>query len=146
MAITPTQASLGHNDEFWFHNGTALTELVEVKAIGFPEPETDEIDATHLKSEGIETIPGTTDFGEFTVTMNYVAGSATDVLCEAARMAKDTRDWKIGVTDRTGTVVREYTGKGWVKRYRPDDIETNALKTATLVIRVTGAVTAVDAP
>jgi hypothetical protein len=120
-----------------------LVELAEVRECGFPQDETDESEATHLKSPGRrrEFKAGLIDGGEFTATLNYVPGSATDLLLTAAKVAGTTRKIKIVIPDESGTGAADWNivTSAFVKRYAPDTMEPNAPITATASFRVTGA-------
>lgn len=141
-------ASIGWGSEFSLHNGTALTELDEVTEINFPEFESEEIEVTHLKSPGRkrEYIAGMSDGGEFDVTMNYIPGSTTDLLCQAAEAAKDVRQWEIGVSAADGTIERAIAGTGFVKKYARNGLSPDGVKQAVLTIKVSGNVTEAAAP
>lgn len=132
----------GWGTEFHLHNGVALTELVGVFDITPPNEQTDDVEVTHYKSPGRrrEYIRGLIESGEFQVQMNYVAGSATDVLARAAHSAGDTRAFKIVVPDDAGDPAWEITGNCYAKGYeRALPIEDRL--TATLTCKVTGALT-----
>jgi predicted secreted protein len=120
-----------------------LVELERVTAVDFPEDQVDEVDVTTLKAEGRrkEYISGLIDSGSFTVEMNYIPGSDTDVLCRGALTAGNTRAWKIVVPGTDGNPSRKYEGFAFVKGYKPDPLTPNDAKKATLMLRVTGAVT-----
>lgn len=135
--------SIGWGGEFHLHNGTALFELVGVSSITPPEDMADEREVSNLKSAGRrkEFIPGMIDGGEITVEMYHVPNSATDQLLLAAKAAADVRAWKIVFPAADGTALRQYTGTGFAKSYKPNPITLNEPMTSTLVIRVSGAVT-----
>lgn len=120
-----------------------LVELVEVRECGFPQDETDESEATHLQSPGRrkEFVAGLIDGGEFTATLNYVPGSATDLLLSAAKVAGTTRSIRIVIPDESGTGAADWniTTSAFVKRYAPDNMIPGEVITATAVFRVTGA-------
>jgi hypothetical protein len=120
-----------------------LVELAEVRDVGFPQDEADEHEVTHLKSPNRrkEFIQGLIDGGEFAATLNYVPGSATDLLLTAAKDAGTTRKIKIVIPDESGTGAADWNivTSAFVKRYAPDTMEPNAPITATASFRVTGA-------
>ena len=120
-----------------------LTELTEVVDVGFPTDETDEVEATHLKSPGRrkEFIAGLIDGGEFTATLNYVPGGATDLLLTAAKDTGDTRKIRIVIPDNTGTGTADWNivTSAFVKKYAPDRLAAGEKITATATFRVTGA-------
>lgn len=120
-----------------------LVELLEVREVGFPNDEADEHEVTHLKSPGRrkEFIAGLIDGGEFTATLNYDPGNATDLLLTAAKDTGDTRKIKIVIPDDSGTGTADWNmvTSAFVKRWAPDTMEANAPITATVTFRVTGA-------
>jgi hypothetical protein len=120
-----------------------LVELSEVRDVGFPQDEADEHEVTHLKSPNRrkEFIQGLIDGGEFAATLNYVPGSATDLLLTGAKDAGTTRKIKIVIPDESGTGAADWNivTSAFVKRYAPDTMEPNAPITATASFRVTGA-------
>ena len=138
-----SQASIGWGSSFELFNGTALTAIAEATSIGFPEYTADEIEVTHLLSPGRirEFISGLTDAGELAVEMNYIPGSPTDLMLQAAQKQGNTRAWKIVVSDAAGEPAWEADGTGFVKSYSRDALEVDSVKKATVVIRVSGDVT-----
>jgi hypothetical protein len=140
-----TDARIGWGGELWLatdNTETTLTELAEVRECGFPQDETDESEATHLKSPGRrrEFKAGLIDGGEFTATLNYVPGSATDLLLTAAKVAGDTRKIKIVIPDESGTGAADwnFVTSAFIKRYAPDSMVPGEVITATATFRVTG--------
>jgi hypothetical protein len=141
-----TEARIGWGGELHVSTDATeanLVELVEVVECGFPSDEVDEVEATHLKSPGRrkEFISGLIDGGTFTATMNYVPGSATDLLLTAAKDAGDARAIRIVVPDNSGTGAADwnFVTHGFVKKYAPDNLTTGSKITATATFRVTGA-------
>jgi hypothetical protein len=120
-----------------------LVELVEVVECGFPSDETEEVEATHLKSPGRrkEFIAGLIDGGEFTATLNYVPGAATDLLLTAAKDAGTIRKIRIVIPDDSGTGAADWNivTSAFVKKYAPDTMSVGNKITATATFRVTGA-------
>ena len=140
-----TDARIGWGGELWLatdNTEATLTELAEVRECGFPQDETDESEATHLKSPGRrkEFKAGLIDGGEFTATLNYTPGSATDLLLTAAKVAGDTRKVKIVIPDETGVGTADWNlvTSVFVKRYAPDNMTPGDVITATATFRVTG--------
>lgn len=133
----------GWGGQAHLHNGTALTKLLGVTGVTFPEDSVDEIEVTTLEAAGRrkEYISGLIDSGTFDVTMNYEPGSATDTLCRDALTDGDSRAWKIVVPDAAGVAERQFTGNGFVRSYRLNEMRPGEAMTATLTIRVSGAVT-----
>lgn len=143
-----TEARLGWGGEVQLSTDDTYgncVELGEVRGVPtFPQVEADEHEVTHLKSPDRmkEFIAGLRDGGDMTVQLNYVPGGATDLLLTAAAETGDTRAIRIIIPDDSGTGNAAWVWKtfGWVKRYTPDDMQPNAPMTATLIIRITGAV------
>ncbi len=135
--------SIGWGGQFHLHNGTALQQLVDATAFDLPQDEVDEHETTRLNAANRRKtfVAGMIDGGTFTVDLVYVPNSADDQLLLAAKAAGDTRAWKSVIPDDDGTPLRQFTGTGWVKKYAPNKVETGAPMTATLEIRVSGAVT-----
>lgn len=131
----------GWGGQFHLHNGTALTELVNVTGVGFPEDQIDEVEVTTLAAPGKRKmfISGLIDGGSFDVEMNYVAGSADDALCRA--QFGQIRDFKIVVPDAAGVAERQITGQALVRGYKVNPIKPGEAMTCVLTLRVTGAVT-----
>jgi hypothetical protein len=141
-----TEARIGWGGELHVSTDNTeanLVELAEVRDVGFPQDEADEHEVTHLKSPNRrkEFIQGLIDGGEFAATLNYVPGSATDLLLTAAKDAGTTRKIKIVIPDESGTGAADWNivTSAFVKRYAPDTMEPNAPITATASFRVTGA-------
>ena len=134
-----TDALIGYGSEFWLDNaGGTLTQLDEVLSVTPPNPQTTDVEATHMLSANRrrEYIAGLIEDGEGTFEFNYVAGGATDVLVRAAINDGVTRSYKIVIPD--GSTGWEITGdcivKGWERNIPIDD-----RMTATLTVRFTGA-------
>lgn len=120
-----------------------LVELTDVREVGFPSTEADEHEVTNLKSPDRykEFIAGLRDGGEFSATLNYDPGGATDLLLTAASATGSTRKVRIGVPDTsgTGTIDWNFTFSAFVKKYAPDNMEPNAPILATVTFRVARA-------
>jgi len=136
-----TEAAIGYGTEF--HMATALgvlTELGEITAISLPNPQVSDVEATHFKSlnRRREYIAGLIEDGEGTFEMNYVPGSATDVLVRAALEDGNAREYKVVLPDGAGTweVAGECIVKGYERGVPIDD-----RMTGTLTVRFTGAST-----
>lgn len=140
-----TEARIGWGGELWLSTDNTeanLVELAEVRDCGFPADETDEAEATHLKSPGRrkEFVAGLIDGGEFTATFNYVPGSATDLALTDAKTLGNTRKIRIVVPDDSGTGAADWNmvTSAFVKKYAPDNMTTGDIITATATFRVTG--------
>lgn len=120
--------------------GGALTALGEVLSITTPSVTVDEVEATSFDSVGgfREYITGLKDGGEGEFTMNYVPGSATDLLITAALVDGEARGYKIEIPD--GDTGWEITGDLIVRSYSKD-IPIDDRMTATMGVRFTGQAT-----
>ena len=134
-----TDARIGYGAEFWLDNASGvLTQLAEVLSVTPPNPQTTEVEATHMASPNRrrEYISGLIEDGEGTFEFNYVPGGATDLLVQAAISDGVERSYKIVIPD--GSTGWEITGdcivKGWERSVPIDD-----RMTATLTVRFTGA-------
>lgn len=138
-----TGSSIGWKSEFHLHNGTSLVKLAGVTAITPPSPETEEVDDTDLDATNrFRTfIPGMRDPGTVEVVMNYVGGSTTDTLVRAAQAAADVRACKVVYSDDDGTALRQITFNAFVTGLSEPEISVDSLKTYTLRLRVSGAIT-----
>ncbi len=135
--------SIGWGGQFHLHNGSTLFELERVSSVTPPEDVAEGHEVTSLASADRrkEYIPGMIDGGELTVEIFHVPNSTTDQLCRAAKAAGDTRAWKIVYPDVDGSPLRQDSGTGFVRSYKVNPVEPNTPMTATLMIRITGAVT-----
>lgn len=141
-----TEARIGWGGKLYLSTDNTeanLTQLSEVRECGFPQDEVDEHEVTHLQSPNRrkEFIAGLRDGGEFTATLNYVPGGATDLLLTGALEDGTTRKIRIVIPDDSGTGTADWNivTSAFVKRYAPDNMEPNAPITATATFRVTGA-------
>lgn len=139
-----TEARIGWGGELQIGldaNASSLVEIGEVRSFTMGSDEVDEHEVTHLKSPNRrkEFIAGLIDGGDMTATINYVPGSASDILLTAALTAGTTRAVRVIIPAQDGTPAWQITTAGFVKRYSPEAVEANAPITATLTIRVTGA-------
>jgi hypothetical protein len=119
-----------------------LVELLEVREVNFPQDETEESEATHLRSPGRrrEFVAGLIDGGEFTATFNYVPGSATDLALTDAKTLGTTRKVRIVIPDESGTGAADWNmvTSVFIKRYAPDAMVPGEVITSTATFRVTG--------
>jgi hypothetical protein len=135
-----TAAKTGWGGEFHFDdNSDVLTEWVEVVSFTLPNGETEKIDATHLKSPNRrrEFIPGMIDDGDLTVVLNYVPGSATDLLIMQAYTEGDTRDY-MAVVPRA-TTDWEVTGDGFISGVDRGEITADGKMEVTVTVTCVGA-------
>lgn len=137
-----TAAKTGYGGEFHLANDTdILTELVEVVSFTLPNGETETVEATHLKSPNRrrEYIAGMIDDGELEVVLNYVPGSATDVLILDALQSGDSREYMAVIPRETSNW--EITGTCVVTGYDRGSVEADGKMEATLTIRLSGGST-----
>lgn len=118
----------------------AATALAEVTNIGVPERSADVIEVTsHDSTDGHrEYIRGLRDAGEITITMLYVAGSASDDACIAAVDSDDVVAVEIVAKAATGT--EDITFNALATGYKPNALKPGEAQTATLTLKPTGAV------
>lgn len=136
-----TTALIGYGTEFWLDNASGvLTQLSEILSVTPPNPQVDDVEATHMLSPNRrrEYIAGLIEDGEGTFEMNYVPGSATDVIIRAALADGVTRSYKIVLPD--GDAGWEIEGDCIVRGYERN-VPIDDRMTATLTIRFTGAST-----
>lgn len=134
-----TEALIGWSSEFWLDNaGGTLTQLGEILSVTPPNPQVEDVEATHMLSPGRrrEYIAGLIEDGEGSFEMNLVPGSATDVLIQAALADGVERSYKIVIPD--GAFGWEIEGDCIVKGYERN-IPIDDRMTATLTVRFTGA-------
>lgn len=135
-----SDVQIGHGTKVYMLNdASAWVQLAEVTEIGLPNPQVDDVEATHFLSpdRSKEYIAGLKDNGEIPLGMNYIAGSATDILLTGA--LQETRSWRIIVptSEEEDGWVFEFEGvlKGYEKAVPIGDRQT-----ATITIRVSGSV------
>ncbi len=136
-----TTAKIGYLAQFWIDDDASLmTKIAEVIELGLPNPQQDDVEATHFESPGRarEYIAGLINNGEITVGINYVGGSASDLLLTEAMASGETRSCEIWIPTTVDFWKFSFTGivKGYEKTIPIDDRQT-----ATITIRVSGAVT-----
>lgn len=135
-----TEATIGWGGKCWLQDAAATwVQLEEVTAIPFPDDQIADVKATHMLSPGRreEYIAGLIDGGTGDIVMNYVPGSATDVLCRDLRDTGATRGMRVDVLQPDGTYWRidvDVIGKQYKR-----DIPIDNRNTATLTVRFTGA-------
>lgn len=137
-----TAARIGLGTEFSMEAtaGGVMTALGEILSITTPSVTIDEVEATHMGSTGgfREYITGLKDGGEGEITMNYVPGSATDLLITTALTDGEVRGYTIVIPD--GDTGWEITGDLIVRSYSKD-IPIDDRMTATMGVRFTGQAT-----
>lgn len=136
------EASIGWGGEAWLHNGTALTELVQVTGFTLPNEEVEQVETTHLKSAGRRKTytDGLVEGGEVTINLNYRPLSDTDVLIRAAQAARDSREVELHIPE-AGTIVAVASFMGTVIGYDRGEVTAGGLMTGSVTIRVDSAET-----
>lgn len=118
---------------------TTLTNVIEV---GPPKPSRDAVDATVHDSAGgaMEFIAdGVYDPGTLDISMNYIAGDANDTACLAALAA--TGDYYFQFTAAGASATKTFTSKGVVIEYGADPKPVKGKQTATMKVKLSGAMT-----
>lgn len=133
-------AGIGYDTRFAIENAPGsgvYVELAEVFEVTPPDASVDQIDVTHFQSPGRtkEFIPGLTDPGTVSVTMNYTPNSTSDQRIEALKAAGTVLSMRVtypnGVRVTFSAAVQSYS-----KAIPVDD-----RMTATMEVKVAGAVT-----
>jgi hypothetical protein len=131
-----TNVGIGLGSQFWLANASAvLTQLDELLSVTPPNPQVDDVEATHMASTAKEFIAGLTDYGNGEFGFNFIPGNATDVLVRAAIVDKVVRAFKVVLPIANGT-HQEITGNCIVKGWVPTDPIDNRM-TASLTVRYT---------
>lgn len=140
-----TGAGIGLGSEFHLANASAvLTQIAEIKSITPPNPQQDDVDATHMASPNRrrEYVAGLIEDGEGVFEMNLVPGSASELLILAALSDGVTRAYKIVLPKPAGG-QRKIEGNCIVKGYERT-VPIDDVMTAALTVRFTGASTEAD--
>lgn len=129
--------------ELWVDNsGGTLTQIAEVLSVTPPSLTRATLDTTHhATASGIQTFIGSgiADPGEISATIHYVAGSASDDLLLEAVGAGTARSFKVVVNAASGQEA--ISGDVIVTGYAPDSSEIDGKQTATVTMKVSGALT-----
>jgi len=127
-------------------NATALTKVAEETSVSIPDESVAEVEVTHYESPGRarEFIPGLSDNGSITFTINWIPGSATDDLLIAAKADRANRTFRIvtpAADDYDGQMFTFPAFISGMSRAVPIDDRM----TADVTLRVAGAVTIAEA-
>lgn len=138
---------IGYGTRFYMGATVAavsLTKLANVTSVSLPNEQVAEVEVTHYESPGRtrEFIPGLNDAGEITVEMNFLPGSATDTMLVAAKADGGIRTMRMVTPEDDDQQM--YTFPGFVKGYERG-VPIDDRMTATVTIRVAGAVVQLDA-
>jgi len=129
-----TDVTIGYNSKYAIYSAGAFVDIAEVINITPGEAVADRVDATHMQSPGRrrEYISGLIDSGEATFELNWIPGSATDVLLRGLFTSGDTVDHRITFPNGV-TLVFEASIIGFSKVIPIDD-----RMTATITVAVSG--------
>jgi len=134
-----TTARIGYGSKFAVstNDGGAYTDIGEVFNITPPSDSFDMVDATHMQSPNRdrEFIIGLNDPGEASFDMNFVPGSASDVLIRAVKAARLSVLCR--VTFPNGAT---WTFTGLLMNYEPA-VPNEDKMTATVTFKVSGSTT-----
>lgn len=111
------------------------TTIANRVSIDGPEITIEEIDATDLDSEVMETEPGLPDPGSISMTINYRPTDATHQLLYDLAFTPTVELWQLVFKDGT-----KYPFSGWLSKFSPGGAEVNGKITAEIEIRVTGVI------
>lgn len=142
-----TTARTGWGGSFKFDNDSnVLTELVEVKSFTLPNGTVEQLDATHLKSPNRrrEKVAGMIDDGDLVVTMNYVPGSATDLLIMQAFTEGDTRSYEAHIPRASGTDWL-VSGDAFISGVDRGEIVADGIMEVAVTFTLSGAATEASA-
>jgi predicted secreted protein len=138
-----SEAIVSWGDEFFLadKDGT-LVELEEVTELPFGDEASEDVEVTHMKSPGKrkEYKSGMVESGTATLTMNYVPGSASDVLIREAHASGKPRAYREILTDGNGKKIWQIDGFLLVKS-RPRTVTVGTKKQMQVNVRFTGLMT-----
>lgn len=132
---------IGYGAQWWLANASdTLVKMAEVTAVGLPNPQQSDVEATHFESPSRtrEYVAGLIDNGEITFSINFDAGSATDLAITEAMASGEVRDQMVSVPTSSGA-NQEFAFPGIVKGYEKS-VPIDDRQTATVTVRVAGAV------
>lgn len=127
--IVDVEATVGELDYF---------TLGEVTSVTLNSDTVDDIEVTHMQSPGRrkEFLAGLIDGNTATFKLNNIPGDATDDFCAAWQTAGERRSTRVTLPNGK---TRTFTS--YVKSFVPDAIEPGKAITATMTVKVAGAVT-----
>lgn len=110
----------------------------EVRTVGDIGNETrGEIDVTHLCSTAKETIAGLMDYGELTLTGNYIPADVGQVALLASQADGLVKVLEVDLTTET----KKATCSAWVKSFKVSQIGVDQAYQFALVLKLTGSIT-----
>ena len=135
--IQMSDASIGYGSFFHISrdNGATWLQIAEVFDITPPSDTVDQVDVTHMQSPDRrrEFVPGLSDPGSAGFEMNFVPGSASDLLIQEIRAAGEQVVCRITFPN---AVEWKFTGQ--VESYEPA-VPTEDKMTATVSFKVSGS-------
>lgn len=139
--MAATEALIGYGTKIFVTKagtGATRTQLLEIKDVEFPNAQADEIEVTHMESPGFakEYIGGLIDNGEVAFAMNWVPGSATDILLAGIAATRETVTLEFVLPGKT--TGEKY--KAFCKGYSRSSPVSEAL-TAEATFRISGLIT-----
>lgn len=138
--MAASEASLGYGSKFKISDNASpgvFTEIAEVFNITPPNFEADDVDVTHNQSPNRtrETIPGLKTPGDCSFEMNFVPGSASDILLLALLQSGEQRACQIEFPN-----AETWSFLAAVKGYEVS-MPTDDKMTATVSMQVSGSIT-----
>lgn len=136
-----TNVGIGSGAEFWLDNSSGtLTKIGEILGVPLPNMQTDDVEATHMDSGAYrEFIAGLKDPGEGSFDLNYVPGSASDLLLAEAHASGTTRDYEVILTKADGSQWK-FAGQCYIKGIERA-VPIDDRMTATVTVRFSGTAT-----
>lgn len=135
-----SQAMIGYSSFFHIsrNGGSTWTEIAEVFDITPPSDTVDQVDVTHMQSPNRrrEFISGLSDPGSASFEMNFVPGSASDLLIQEIRGTGEQVLCRITFPN---AVTWQFTGQ--IESYEPA-IPTEDKMTASVSFKVSGSTVA----
>lgn len=146
-----SSAIIGYGSKFQIESGDSpgvFTDMGEVFNITPPSSEVEQIDVSHMQSPNRtrEYIDGMIEPGECSFEMNYIPGSASDLILIAIRdTAAGTARTRTCRLIYPNNVIDQFEGN--LQTYEPN-LPNDDKATATVTFKLTGAVTrgSVDSP
>ena len=115
-------------------SGGALAALADVTAISGPSPSVEGLDSTDLGESFVARIPGRTDWGNVSLTLNLSSDNATEVYALGGALV----DWAIVIPDASATSIT-ISGTA-VCGQLSVSVASGSVVTATLELQCSGAV------
>ena len=143
--MTATAATIGWGTKIFLADANGvLQQLQEVTEVPFPDDQIADVEATHLLSPNRrkEYIAGLIDGQTGDIIMNWVPGSATDLLCSDFKNSGAVRAMRVQVLQADSTYY-QFDVSVIAKQYKKVAPHDNRM-TATLTVRFTGAAVETD--